>query len=87
MAYHLLSEKVKALQCAHGLRARRDVSEHDVCLAAHLGRSHGHDVENGAVGREERVQRHSQVWLLDLVGEVGAVQSGIVSIVCDEQED
>jgi hypothetical protein len=46
-----------------------------MCLAAHLGSLHGDNVEDGSVYGEEHVQSALQVILLELVGQVGAVQS------------
>jgi len=52
------------------LCARLDVSEHDMGLSSHLLCSHGNHIKDGAVSREKRVQGQSEIWLLDLVGQV-----------------
>lgn len=69
-AHHLLPEEIKALERAHGLRTRLDVSEHDMSLSSHLLCSHGNHIKNGAVGREKRVQGRSEIRFLNLVGQV-----------------
>ena len=67
MTYHLLPKEIEALQSAHCLRTGIDVAEYNVCLAAHLGRFERHDVEDGAVGREEEVELAFEVGLFELV--------------------
>ena len=49
MTYHVLSEKGEALQCAHSLRRGINVAEHNVGLAAHLGRLERNYIEDDAV--------------------------------------
>lgn len=78
--YHLLAEKVKSLKSAHGLCAGLDVLEDDMGLSAHLVRLHGHNVKDSAVGGKEGVERGAEVMLVELVGQIGAVQSGDSSV-------
>jgi hypothetical protein len=66
--YHLLSEKLEPLQRPHRLGARVDIAKNNVGLPAHLHGLERHDVEHGAVGAEQRVERQSQVLLWHLVG-------------------
>jgi hypothetical protein len=68
------------LERAHGLCAGLDVLEDDMGLSAHLVRLHSHHVEDGAVGGEEGVERGAEVMLVELIGQIGAVQSGELSV-------
>ena len=47
-------------------------------LASHLVVSESDDIKDGTVGCEESVERESKVWFLDLLGEVGQIESVIV---------
>lgn len=81
MTHHVLAEKGEAFERAHGLRGRVDVAEHDVRLAAHLGRLERDDVDDDAIRGEEHVQISLEVVLGELVGEVADVEPGRVSLV------
>ena len=48
--YHFFPEESEVLQCAHRLRRRINVAEHDVRLAPHLHRLEGYNVQDDAVG-------------------------------------
>lgn len=80
VTHHLLAEKVKSLESAHGLCAGLDVLEDDMGLSAHLVRLHSHDVKDSAVGGEEGVERGAEVMFIDLIGQIGAVQSRELSV-------
>lgn len=78
--YHLLAKEVESLKSAHGLCAGLDVLENDMGLSAHLVRLQGHNVKDSAVGGEEGVERGAEVMLVELIGKIGAVQSGKLSV-------
>lgn len=77
----LVTKELKSLKRAHSLRSRLRIAEHDVSLPTHLHRLHGDDIEDRAVGGEERVEGEAEVVFLDLRGrEVRDVESIIVSL-------
>lgn len=89
--HHFLAEKVKSLKSAHGLCTGLNVLEDHVSLASHFVRLHGHDVEDGAVGGEQGVERRAKIMLAQFVWKVGAVQSRKLSVSncrvnCDQRE-
>jgi hypothetical protein len=78
--HHFLAEKVKPLKRAHGLCTGLNVLKDHMSLTSHFVRLHSHDVEDDAVGGEQRVERRPEIMLAQFVGKIGAVQSGKLSI-------
>jgi len=61
--HHFLPKKVKPLKSAHSLCTGLNVLEDHMSLASHFVRLHSHDVEDGAVGGKQRVERRSEIML------------------------
>lgn len=76
----MLAEKVESLKGAHGLCTGLDVLKDYMGLASHFVCLHSHDVEDGAVGRKEGVERRAEIMFAQFVWEIGAVEPGKLSI-------
>lgn len=72
--YHLPAEELVSLTASQRLRRTVLIAEQHVRLAAHRLCLERCDVQHGAVGREEHVERAPQVFLLQLLGQILEVE-------------
>lgn len=80
--HHWSAEELLTIQGSHGLCRCLDIAKDNVCLAAHGHGLERDDIENGAVRREEHVERCAKVCFLDFRrGKICDVEA--VSISCE----
>lgn len=74
MTYDLSPEELGAFQRSKRNRSTLDILVYYVCLTAHLHGLEGNYVQNGAIGREEKVETPLEVGLVDFVVQAGYVK-------------
>jgi hypothetical protein len=82
MTHHLPPKEVHLVEAAQGGGGGLRISEHDVCLAAHLQCFEHDDVEDGAVGGEQKVEAATEVFLLEPVLEVRDIEAAVTCQSC-----
>ena len=73
--YHFFPEETETLQCTHSLGAGVGILENDMCLSPHLGCFQRNNVKDDAVGGKKHVKIALQVFFLELIWEVVAVET------------